>query len=553
MSTRSPSLHRRGTRALLDVGGTATLTAEGRLDEIGSGFYSWVLILCIGGAGMAESMEMGSVAPIHSSLARTFGLSHSERSALPLITFGGSAIGLLLAGPFCDWRGRKEALLLSLVTISAVMFITATLPNDTSPVVVLFLRFLSGMAGAVQAPAGCVLAVESSPAEARSRIVFGICVMGALGYLIEAFAIQHFMPNFGEEPTDHWRAYCYMVGGASLCTMPLMYWLQESPCFLAVNGDAEGCVQALDAIACFNGKPPISPEAAQQLGRARASAPAPAPAPAPARSLQRRGRGRSFVEVADAMKTATNSWVPFLLILLSLLDSCRAFMVSGSSYLWKDLFMMVDGQLLSPAWLNVISSIAPIVALLISVQLIWVGVRHLAFLSAMFASLSFAALLSESVRLVAGRLLLCIFLVKSTYGPLGTCVNLIKAESFPTELRASAFAVASVVAKITGSLSPTLVEALKTNETAQSWNLRNLHGYIVALLMSTVIFALLILLVPGQNGEGKSLRDYVKPVKPSMGTRVASYGTLSAWVGSDSDSDHRPVMKSVRTMPNLCA
>jgi len=526
----------------VDVEGEAAFTAESRLIEIGPGLYSWVLMLCIGAASMAECLEMGSVAPIHSSLARTFHFTHDQRAALPLITFGGSGIGLLLSGPICDWRGRREALLISLATITIVMFTTAGLPNDTNPEIVLILRFFSGLAAAVQAPAGCVLAVESSPKDVRPRIVFGICVMGAIGYLIEALAVGNLMPHFGERPTDHWRWYCYLVGGASLFTMPLMYILQESPSWLAAVGDAEGCVQSLDRIAYINGKPPISTEAAQQFARPGLLESQPL--------VEQRGRGRSFdrgrrsslVDVAGTvLQTASTSWVTFILILLSLLDSSRAFMMSGSAYLWKDLFMLVEGQFISPARLNVISSIAPIIGLIVSVQFISIGVQRLAFLSAMVASLAFAALSSSSIRLVAGRLLVCIVGVKSAYGPLGTCVSLIKAEAFPTELRASGFAFVSFMAKITATLAPTMVEALKEDETADSWSVSNLHAYILLLLFATLMFSLLILMVPDQTGEGKSLRDFVAPRKghdaESYGAAAMASETSAASWEQHSDSD----------------
>jgi len=488
---------------------------------------------------MAESLEMGSVAPIHSALARTFGLSHDQRSSLPLITFGGSAIGLLFSGPICDWRGRKIALQLSLVTIALVMFTTALLPNNTNPTLVLSLRFLSGFAGAVQLPAGCVLAVESSPAEYRSWVVFGITLMGAIGYFVEALAVEHYMPSFGEEPTDHWRTYCYVVGGASLCTMPFMYWLQESPLFLAMNGNAKGCVAALDNIARMNGKPPSNVEAAQRLGQEREQR-----SEEPGDRMQRApsfGRRKSLIELAA---TPWTSWVLFIIMMLSVLDSCRSFMVTGSAYLWKDLFMLVEGQLMSPARLNVISSVAPIVGLLISVQLLCIGVRRLAFVAAMVAGMAFVGLSSASVRTDAGKLLICIVAVKSTYGSLGTCTNLIKAESFPTELRASGFGIVSVVAKVVGMLASTLVESLKANETADSWDDATLRGYILSLLAAIVSFAILVVMVPGQTGEGKMLDDFIRPkvMRPS----AATYGATATWDES-TDSDDVDGSRALRT------
>jgi len=90
---------------------------------------------------------------------------------------------------------------------------------------------LSGVAGAIQVPAGCVLAVESCPVAARSRLMFGIQMLGCLGYLLDAIFVRVLMPHFGEEPSDRWRAFCLVIGGVALAVLPLAAMLHESPSF----------------------------------------------------------------------------------------------------------------------------------------------------------------------------------------------------------------------------------------------------------------------------------------------------------------------------------
>jgi len=249
------------------------------------------------------------------------------------------------------------------------------------------------------------------------------------------------------------------------------------------------------------------------------------------------------------LKSAWTSWVLLILILLSFLDGSLGFMTSGSAYLWKDLFVMSGGQFLLPAWLQVIASLAPIIGLIISVQLLWIGIHRLAFCSAVVAGVAFAALSFQSVRLAAGMLLFFIMAVESTYGPLTTCTSLITAESFPTELRASGFAIVSVTAKVSGILASTLVEFLKADETADSWDVNVLTNYILSLLAATVLFAILVLMTPAQNGEGKQLRDFVRPV---LGKRTQSfgYGATNSWAEpTDSDSDSFGDVTASHSMP----
>jgi len=539
---KMPSLHRKGSRAMLGING-GHFTAQCRLDQIGSGLYLWVLVLCIGGANMAESLEMGSVAPIHSALARTFGLSNDQQSLLPFITYGGSAIGLLLSGPICDWRGRKPALQLSLVTMALVMFITAIVPNNTSPTLVLSLRFLAGFTGAVQIPAGCILAVESSPAHSRSWVVFGITLMGAIGYFVEALVVEHFMPAAGEEPTDHWRAYCYVVGVASLCAMPFLYWLQESPLFLVMNGDPDGSVEALDNIARMNGKPPISVEVAEgfEEGGRQVSEQS-----GEGDSMRRAASFGVRKSVPELLATPWTSYVLFIIMLLSILDGGRSFMVTGSAYLWKDLFMLAEGQSTLPARLNVISSLAPIIGLLISLLLLCIGVKRLALVAATVAGLAFSALSGVSVRMDAQKLFFCFVAVKGTYGSLIICTNLIKAESFATEFRATGFSIVTVLAKAVGLLALTLIQSLKSGETVDSWNAAHLNGCILSLLAATVFFALCIAMVPGQTGEGKKLDDFIR--SKVMRRLSPSYGATATWDES-TDSDDGGHVVSHKSMP----
>merc|ERR1719454_1566690 len=86
-----------------------------------------------------------------------------------------------------------------------------------------------------------------------------------------------------------------------------------------------------------------------------------------------------------------------IFVLLAVIDSCRTFFVSGSSYLWKDLFYQVfdetSNSYFSPANLNIIASISPLFGLVLAERFVYLGVRRVTFLTAIVATSALMALM----------------------------------------------------------------------------------------------------------------------------------------------------------------
>lgn len=503
MPRRRLRLRRWGGHSLVDLGSTADpdnsdheMTVQERLNELGFGSYQVLLLVGVGVTLLAECLEMGAVAPLHTAMSRFYSLSRWDRMALPMVTGAGSVVGLLVSGPICDWRGRIPSLAFSLVTIACVMLTTAVLPPSTSPFVLLIFRFFSGFAAAIQVPAGLVLAVESCPEDRRPSLVFGIQIVGNFGYFIEAVGVQVFMPQFGEAETDAWRSFCLFIGMVALISLPMALALKESPSFLAMKGDVAGCVGVLDHIAHMNGRRPLKENA---------------------RVARQEIPHRGICDVADVFRNL-DGWHLSLLVVLSAADMIRGFFVSGSSYLWKDLFQLSRGARLSPSTMNIISSVTPLIGLMVSQRLLWLGVRRVAFVSAVLAALAMLRLLfslasqaeAAVVELEPWIVLICIMIAKLTYGPLGACISLMKAESFPTEIRASAYAFISVIAKVSSIVAPTLIEVLKGSEAAESWPILRLCWYVLLLAIAALVCGLLMCCVPGQGGDGQRLHDFLE-------------------------------------------
>lgn len=485
-----------GFHSAVDLEDLASSTASARVEALGTGPYQLLVVICVGVVFLCESLEMGAVAPLHSALARVFDFSDSERASLPAFTYAGSMAGLAIAGPVSDKWGRKVPVVLSLLLIVAVMLVTAFAPPETSPAILLALRFLSGLAGAIGGPAGLSLAVESCSGAARSKVVFAIMFLGSIGYLLEGIAIQAFMPDFGESDSDDHVRFCLFILAPAALALPLVLALRESPRFLAVRGNAEGCVRVLDTIAWWNGRPSELHQTIRVPRRRAASH----------TELGSCFEGGLLHSLVSTFSQRQHLW---MLMMLLLVDSSRSFFVCGSSYLWKDLFSLHgEASMVSPSALNTITGVAPLVGLFVGDKIVRTfGVRRTCSVASLLAALSLVLLTSEGLREVPWMLLFLIMAVKLTYGPLATCVSLLKLEAFPTEVRASTFALVSMMGKLLALVAPTAAEVLRGGPSADDWDRANLLAYIGCLVGACVLTGAFVLLVDRGALEHAPLED----------------------------------------------
>jgi len=456
-----------------------------RLDHIGCGMYQRLLVLGVGVFMCSESIEMGAVAPLHTALASSFGMTAGERVSLPACVYQGSVVGMVLAGPLADLFGRRGTLLIALIGILTSSLTLAVLPLWMPVGCVLLLRAIAGVAGAIGTPAAIALAVESCNSESRVNIMFAIMFFSSLGYLCEAIGVAFFMPEFGEGPHDSWRGMSLFIATPSLISLPMVWILGESPCFLAVRGNISECIECLNYIAWWNGKPPSKPTPAPEM-------------------LEVVSESKSSV-LLDTLACIFRSYLSLVLLLLAI-ESSRAFWFSGSAYVCKDLFMMV-GSSIPPSTMNMASSVTPLIGIVVGSRFASLGARRVTFIFSAIAAASIMLLTSEAVRL--HMLLVCVLTFKLTFGTISTCVSLMRVEAFPTEIRASAFAIVSIAGKELCMLGPMLVEILKQSEYADSWRKDKLAIYLSILAGSAMCCGVLALFVPLNAGSGRKLHDFV--------------------------------------------
>jgi len=508
---------------VIDIEGLASASVHQHLDHLGLGCYQGLVLVAIGLSTMAETIEMGAVSPINAGLVTELGLSDGVRDMLPGTCFAGAALGLMLAGPLSGIVGRKGVLVLSLIAVTTNMLMTSLLSTTTSVSLILLLRFTSGVAGALQIPAGHALAVESCDGATRGRLLFGIVFFSSFGYLVEAMGMKAYMPKFGDGQSDDWRGFCCFISSFSALALPLVMFLVESPCFLAVRGDTTKCVTALNYIAALNGKPTIP------IDNLHVPEPFMKPTMLPQLS--------TCMPKALLAELGTHWRV---LLLLSLVEGGKTFFISGTSYLLKDLFQLVKAGSMSPATLNIVVSFAPFVGLAIGERLLWLGVRSLIVICACAGAVSLSLVAQAEVRSDASLLVCLIFAIKVTWSPLNACISLMKLEAFATEVRVTAFAIISTSAKLLCIAAPTIVELLKADNTAKGWDSISLSMYIYCLAASIAMAGVLAVLIPGTCGDGKPLEDFVeKDFVKLLSGKGDDYGAAhDIWATSDNESQN---------------
>jgi len=189
-------------------------------------------------------------------------------------------------------------------------------------------------------------------------------------------------------------------------------------------------------------------------------------------------------------------------VLLTAMDATRSYFCSGSAYLCKDLFEMSRlGQRLSPTQLNIIASFSPLGGLILGERLVCLGVRRLMFAFSTCAAVVLMTLCSESVRLLPELVLTSVCAYKLCYGPMGVCSALLKVEAFPATFRVTAIALISLASKLLCALGPTLVEVLKREELADSWDSKDLVRFMLSLALAAQVSGLLALVAPRGCGD----------------------------------------------------
>merc|ERR1719409_2512595 len=162
---------------------------------------------------------------------------------------------------------------------------------------------------------------------------------GTLGYILDAASLATFMPGFGELPSDQWRSQLLFDAIPVVVSLLLSLLLSESPVFCAVKGRAQKCERALANIARMNKRSLLDQVVHTPNGCTS-------------------GKVKSLGGLLKAIGAV--AWGrAFLFTCLICMEATKSYMLSGTSYLWPQLFQMSPQGILSPQNMYILASLAP--------------------------------------------------------------------------------------------------------------------------------------------------------------------------------------------------
>lgn len=207
------------------------------LSKTSKNIYYKFLMLALILIFMADGAEMVIIAMTIDSIAIEFNLTSSAKSLLASIVFIGLLIGPLISSKISDKFGRK--LIIVSGTLTVVIFGNLAAIFAANYFWLVTLRFLMGIGIGVIVPSAVSLISESVPVEARSFYLNNVWVAAPLGEIYVYLLCFFFDIN---KNAKSWRYIMVLTSLPSLCSFILLLWkVKESVRFLLVKGrSAEG-------------------------------------------------------------------------------------------------------------------------------------------------------------------------------------------------------------------------------------------------------------------------------------------------------------------------
>jgi MFS transporter, putative metabolite:H+ symporter len=183
-------------------------------------------LLVVSGIGLLfDSMDVGLLAFVLSSLGKQWHLQTGTMGFLGSVSFIGMAVGSALAGSLADRYGRKAVFMWTLLIYSIATGLTAAAWGVG---IFIVLRFLVGFGLGGELPVATAYVLESSPDDQRGRRVVLLEMFYAFGSLAAAIISRVVIPSIG------WRM-VFLIGAIpALYAIVLRRELPESPKFQAL-------------------------------------------------------------------------------------------------------------------------------------------------------------------------------------------------------------------------------------------------------------------------------------------------------------------------------
>jgi MFS family permease len=155
----------------------------------------------------------------------------------------GSIVGVLIAGMLSDFLGRKKTMLISAVLFS-ISAIGCAISADFTQLVIY--RMIGGFGIGIVSIVSPVYISEVSPAEVRGTMVSLYQLFITIGFLLAYLA--NYLILKGTTMEDYWRPMLGAEAIPDLLFLVLIFFIPESPRWLAVRGQRQDNSEAWKAL-----------------------------------------------------------------------------------------------------------------------------------------------------------------------------------------------------------------------------------------------------------------------------------------------------------------
>ncbi len=171
-----------------------------------------------------EGLDSNVISYISPLLRKEYDMSVEMIGVIYSVTVAASLAGAVLLGPLSDRFGRRPLLIISSLVLSLCSLAT---PLIHTPMGLIGLRFLIGLAFGAAVPVTFSLVAEFAPPHRRSLLIMLTSSGVGFGYMLAGMVSATVIPVWG------WRVLMYGLGGASLAAVVTLFLLlPESPEFV---------------------------------------------------------------------------------------------------------------------------------------------------------------------------------------------------------------------------------------------------------------------------------------------------------------------------------
>lgn len=223
---------------------TEGYTFDEAIDRVGLGRFQRRLLAICGAGWAADAMEVLLISFALPAIRQEWGLTPAQAGLLGTAIFVGMLTGAWFWGAISDRIGRKLGFILTVLIDSGFGLLSALSPNFATLVL---LRALTGFGVGGTLPVDYAVFAEYLPRRQRGRYLVYLEAFWALGALVAAGLAWLIVPRVG------WRPLLALSAFPGVIVFWIRRHVPESPRFMLVQGREEEALAILRRVAQENG------------------------------------------------------------------------------------------------------------------------------------------------------------------------------------------------------------------------------------------------------------------------------------------------------------